>query len=251
MGLRSSWQIRDAYKWDESIGLIAHGPRGIGKSSFSVHTAAEALVPFMDEPDYEAVKRWVIFTPQQFCQKILEVQNKRMVLVWDDAGYWINRLFWYEQFVREALRYMTIARTQFASIIFSTPSLRMLPSKILELPDVYRVKITKYEGGDKNQPNQRLRVADVKSVWYSDDLKRHGVKNEWSDVFSAFMPDPFFEWYEPKRKEYLGEAQRLIQAALQKTPSKKMQELIEEQIGKTVPSQEDLKELDELSKQVK
>ena len=243
MGLTSAYRIRDSYFWNESIGLVVYGPRGYGKTSYSVHTAAEALMPRGEKPDYEEVKKWIIFTPAEFCKKILDVSSRQMVLIWDDAGYWINRLFWQERFVREALRYMTIARTQFSCIIFSTPSLRMLPSKILDLPDVYRVEITLPRDSvcNPDSANKRYRSAKAMSVWYAADLSRHGCKNQWLDRFNALMPNDFFAWYEPKRIEYLKIAQQLLQDAL---ADKK--DWLEKYYDKVVPTPELLEELGEI-----
>jgi Cdc6-like AAA superfamily ATPase len=247
MGLTVAYRIRDAYYLNESIGLVVYGPRGYGKTAYSVHTAAEALVPRGEKPDYEEVKKWIIFTPAEFCQKILDVSSRRMILIWDDAGYWINRLFWQDRFVREALRYMTIARTQFSAMIFSTPSLRMLPSKILDLPDVYRVEITMPRDSVANpdSSHKRYRLAKAMSVWYAADMSRHGCKNQWLDRFSALMPNDFFAWYEPRRVEYLKIAQQLLQDAL---ASKK--DWLETYYDKVVPTPEVLKELAELQTQV-
>ena len=241
--------IKNAYRYTEGIGFIAHGPIGWGKTSWQVKVAAHCLGT-ADEPDYEAVKKWLIFTPQEFCNLILKVNSQQMILIWDDAGYWLNRLFWYETFVKESLRYMTLQRTQFGGIVFSTPSLTLLPNKILELEHIYRAKIYKL-ATNSHSPNLRPRLAWVKRPWYSDDLTKRGCTTMWQERFSAFMPDDFFAWYEPRRKEYTLLAAKRVQDAVRKAVDKKqvgkeaMLKNLETEIGKSIPDEETVEELGE------
>jgi len=244
-------EIRKAYQY-ESIGFIVWGTRGWGKSTYCAHACAEALVPFMDKPDYEATKKVLIFTPKEFCDKVLNTQGKQPLLWWDDAGYWLNRLFWNERFVREALRYMTLARTQFATILFSTPSLKMLPNKLLEQEDVYRVKIKSLEGyADNDCPKWRWRTAHVRKYWVADyDPRKCGSAPAWVDTFSSFMPDDFFEWYEPIREKYLETVKVLIAKAyarIYKKMEKDFQIELENQIDRTIPDEKTLKEVGEVT----
>ncbi len=241
--------IRQAYRYGQGLGFVVHGPRGIGKTTWSIKVAARCIGT-IEEPDFEGVKRWLIFTPQEFCNMINKTYNTQIVLVWDDAGYWINRLFWYEQFVREALRYMTLQRTQFTAIIFSTPSLTLIPNKILQLEDVFRVKIIKVE--DATNCVKRWRMAFIKKPWYSDDFKKHGVSLQYPERFSGLMPDDFFEWYQPVRQKYVMMAAKRIQDTLRKAKDVGMKaglEELEDEIGKTVPSVEDVKEMREVNDQ--
>ena len=229
-------------------------PRGWGKSAFKFSVAAEVLSNLQDPPDWEAVKKWIVFTPKEFVDMVLHTHTIKPILLWDDAGYWLNRLFWYEPFVKEALRYMTLQRTQFAAIMFSTPSLKFLPSKLIELEDVYRVKIIKQESNYRT-PYKRPRIAWIKRPWYSDDLKRHGASSEWTDRFSAIMPDDFYAWYEPLRDSYLRIATEKLRKTLlrqqrrQKRTEKENLDNIEPELGRTIPEPEKVAELKETIQQ--
>lgn len=249
-GLETCKRIKLAYRYDEGQGYIVYAPRGFGKSSFKFHVAAEVLSTSKDPPDWDAIKKWLVFTPKEFVDIVLRTYSMRPVLLWDDAGYWLNRLFWYEPFVKETMRYITLQRTQFAAVMFSTPSLRFLPSKLIELEDVFRVKILKEES-NQDTPNSRPRIAWVKRPWYSDDLKRHGATTVWRDQFSALMPDHFYRWYEPLRDSYLKIAtERLRSALLRKTAreqrlEREALEVIEPELGRTIPAPEKVSELAE------
>ncbi len=246
---KTAVMIRNAYRFGQGLGFVVHGPRGVGKTTWSVKVAARCIGT-VEKPDFNGVKNWLIFTPQEFCNLINKTYNTQIVLVWDDAGYWINRLFWYEQFVREALRYMTLQRTQFTAIIFSTPSLTLIPNKILQLEDVYRVKIIKLKSDFEN--SKRPRMAFVKRPWYSDDLKKHGVSLDYPESFSGLMPDDFFQWYQPVRQKYVMMAAKRIQDTLKKAKDVGMKaglEELEDEIGKTIPSVEDVKKMGEVNDQ--
>ena len=40
--------------------------------------------------DYESVKPWMVFKPEEFLDKVLKVEEK--ALIWDDVGYWLFSL---------------------------------------------------------------------------------------------------------------------------------------------------------------
>ena len=72
-----------------------------------------------------------MFKPEEFLDKVLEVDEKEKALIWDDAGYWLFSLDWYEPFVKAVSRWMQVAGTQFACIILTTPKRSLISSKVL------------------------------------------------------------------------------------------------------------------------
>lgn len=256
-GLITAKKINLAFMYNESMGFLVYAPRGWGKSAFKFNVGAEVLALSGEPPDWEAIKKWIIFTPREFCDVVLKTYDRHLVLLWDDAGFWLNRLFWYEPFVRETMRYMTLQRTQFAAILFSTPSLAFLPGKLIELEDVYRVKIYKASANGPRSnfeaPLKRPRLAWVKRPWYSDDLKKHGVRTVWRDHFSAMMPDSFYNWYQPLRDKYLRMAAERIREAVEKTQSKVQKDRldkVETEIGDTIPDPDKVSEMKEVVAQL-
>jgi hypothetical protein len=249
--------ILQAYALDESLGFIVYAPRGYGKSSWSFQVGSK-VIGRESEPEWgDRLKKWTWFTPQEFCDIITHTYHKTILGIWEDAGYWLNRLFWYDEFVREALRYMTLQRSQFGALIFSTPSLQLLPNKILELEDVLRVKIYKQDKYGNPQTDQhspdRPRCAVVKRPWYSDDMRKHGVSMAWSENFSAFMPDDFYKWYKPVREGYVKMAAIRIQEAINKSRNASMKmklEKVEEEIGVSIPDRENVADMKEVVDQL-
>ncbi len=62
--------------------------------------------PICVKPDYDSVKPWVVFKPEEFLDKVLEVDEREKALIWDDAGYWLFSLDWYEPFVKAVSRWI-------------------------------------------------------------------------------------------------------------------------------------------------
>ena len=221
--------IANAYRSDESRGYVVHGPRGVGKTVYTVIIGSQ-LIGTVAEPEWgEPTRRWIKFTPKEFTEIIQKVSNTQIWFDWDDAGYWLNRLFWYDDFVKESLRYMTLQRTQFTSIFFSTPSLSMLPGKVLELPDVYRVRISKTQENCRDTTNRkRPREAMIVAPWHSDYNSKSGCRWMYDELFNGIFPDAFFEWYQPLRKTYTTMAAANIKAALERSRGTTMRMELEE-----------------------
>ena len=98
--------------YDGFFALVVDGVQRIGKSSYVIKGLAFANGEWVYEPepicvkaDYESVKPWVVFKPEEFLDKVLEVDEKEKALIWDDAGYWLFSLDWYEPFVKTVSRW--------------------------------------------------------------------------------------------------------------------------------------------------
>ncbi len=243
--------IKNAYRADECFGYIIHGNRGTGKTVYTCIIGSQ-VIGSIEEPEWGApLRKWIKFTPREFSELVKSTNFNQIWFDWDDAGYWLNRLFWYDDFVKEALRYMTIQRTQFTAIMFSTPSLQMLPKKILEMEDIIRVRISKAESNLNHDITlSRPRVALLTVPWHSDFNSKAGCKFLYDEKFNGLFPDDFYSWYQPLRKEYLALASKNITDALEhsKGQAMKMQleEVKEELMQHIIPDAEVVKELGEI-----
>ncbi len=245
--------IRNAYYNDECLGFAVHGPRGTGKSTY-VSLIGSQLVGTIDNPDWgPRLQRWIKFTPKQYVQMCLDTDNAQIWAHWDDAGYWLNRMFWFEPFVKEALRFSTLQRTTFTGLFLSTPSLTMLPGKMLELEDVYRIRICKATSNE-HSPNIRPRIAIVVKPWHSDFKNTGGCTHLYDEKFACRSPDTYYQWYQPVRKLYSTLAKVNMRLAFEKKAGNPMEaqgeEVLEELMAKAViPEPEEIKELTEKIKQ--
>jgi len=174
--------------------------------------------PHCVELDFDSVKQWMIFQPKEFLDKVLEVTEKQKCLIWDDAGYWLFSLDWYEPFVKAVSRWIQIAGTQFACIILTTPETSLISSKVLAaLPNHHICHVTK-AASDTYMVRDRLAKSYQK--WRYPDGRQGGVRKRWTDKFNAMLPDDFFNWYNPIRKGYLGLAKDMMAKRVMELESK-------------------------------
>ena len=87
------------------------------------------------------------------------------MLIWDDAGLWLMALEHWHPFVRAVIKYLNVARTNWASLIFTTPLPTWVIKKIRGFPQAVTLKIIKTRS-DKEYPN-RERMARAFRYWVS------------------------------------------------------------------------------------
>jgi hypothetical protein len=254
-------KIRHEHHTDGFFGLVIQGKQRIGKSSYSQQALAESHgkwelqyakslkreVPVCVESNYEAVKDWVVFKPQEFLDLVLVVEEKEQAIVWDDAGYWLFALDWYEDFVKSVSKFMQLAGTIFAGIILTTPNMALISSKVMaSLPNYYTCTVTKH---GKDTFFNRPRLAKVYESWNYPDGKKGGVWTRWKDNFNAMLPDDYFQWYKPVRDEYLLMAKKLLSKevrSLKKKDTKSEEAEYMETVHTATGGSEKLKEVNEV-----
>jgi len=202
--------IKKWYYSDEFKPVIVYGQMRIGKSAYALKVAREVY------GDWEIVKDFIVFKPEEFLEKCMETRHKEPLLIWDDAGLW---LFAYD-YMRNPLlpaiiKYLNVAGTQWASIIFTTPTTQMLVKRIRSLPHTITVKIIK----NKDECRKKLRIARGYVRWVSPDTKKHGVRKIFEDHYDAMLPQDFYDWYKPLRQKYVNTALDMIKQILSKKPA--------------------------------
>lgn len=255
--LKLATKLREEYEQDGFFGLIIKGKQRIGKSSYMSQALAAALGKWERigkkyvcvKIDFEAVKKWIVFMPKEFLNLVLSVKGKEVCAYWDDAGFWLFALDWYEPFVKAVSKYMQLGGTQFGCIAMTTPSESLISTKVLgSLPNYYTCKVTKVLSDTENH---KKRCAKVYETWEYPDNRKGGVWTQWEDYFDAMLPNEFYEWYKPKRDAYLDMAKNLLQKEVKRV-SKQMtsdeEKDYKEEIAKVTGGEERLKELTEVSK---
>jgi len=208
-------KINDSYFNDECKVFIPYGPLGIGKSAYACRVVAEVYGTKQPDgtilPNWEAVKDHLVFHPRDFvekCVKMMEKKQKDKVLIWDDAGLWLFALEHNNPFIKAVIKYLNVARTNWAGLIFTTPLPTWVIKKVRGFPQAVSIKITK-EMSDYNntKANPKPRIATAYLFWMSPDMKHSGVRKIYDDKFGAMMPDDFFfDWYKPRRDDYARQA---------------------------------------------
>lgn len=210
--LQLAWRINHEQKFDGFGAICIEGKQRIGKSSYSSQSLAEAQGEWSfhgrtikcEEANFDEVKPWMVFPPKEFLALVLDIPIgvKEKAAIWDDAGFWLFALDWYEPFVKAVSRYMQLCGRQFGFLILTTPSKKLISGKVLEaLPDLYVCKIVRR---GKDTVVRRPRLAKVYERWDYPDGKKGGVKTRWRDRFDAMLPDSFFKWYKPKSDKYMN-----------------------------------------------
>lgn len=254
--LRLASRIRRAYISDEFFGAIIRGKQRIGKTSYTTQSMGDALGEWewnkgksYVKPNMDAVKEWTVFKPKELLDVVMKTYDKQYGLIWDDAGYWCFALDWYDPFVKSVSKYMQVAGTQFAFLGLTTPSVRLVSSKVLaSLPDHYLITVIKNTRKQESLIH-RPRLAKVYETWEYPDGKKGGVWRRFHDKFNAMLPNDFYTWYKPKRDSYLTIAKDIMKkevTRLNKQMDKREESDFMEKVHENVGSPERLKELNEV-----
>lgn len=266
--LHTAAAINKCYYFDKFLGLTVEGVQRVGKSSYTCKALAQAHGEWERDretdrlvcvkSDFNAVKPWLVFLPREFLNLVFAYgEEKERAVIWDDAGFWLFALDWYEPFVKAVSRYSQLCGTQFGALIMTTPDKRLISQKVLDaLP---KMKVCEIVENGKDSYYHRPRIARVYERWNWADGKRGGVKKKYEDKFNAMLPDDFYDWYFPKRKEYLEEGKKILKREVsrlegrtgEKTPEQKRdQQEIMETVIKVVGDESKLKEVDEVLKMI-
>lgn len=203
MPLKTVELIEKAHTADECKVFIPYGPLGIGKSTYACKVVAE-LYAVDGKPNWEAVKDHLVFHPSEFVEKctlLMEQDRKDKALIWDDAGLWLLALEHWSPFIRAVVKYLNVARTNWAALIFTTPLPTWVIKKVRGFPQAITLKIIKAS----SQPH-RPRIARAFRYWVTPDMRKSGVMEIYRDHFRGLMPNDFYDWYKPLRDSYARRA---------------------------------------------
>lgn len=206
-----SEKILEWYYNDELGIIIIHGQQGYGKSTYACISCAEVYGHDINNNrffyNWSAVKEHIVWTPRQFIELSKQNKDKEPIIVWDDAAYWLNAMDYRDPLCIAVSKYLEVARTRWAAIVFTCSDQRQILSKIRGIPHAWTVPITKAPGTasrfnkDYKWKNDR-RYAKLHKAWTSEDLKKYGKKGKGGDIFYARMPSNFYNWYKPWRDSF-------------------------------------------------
>jgi len=204
--------IIELFDNDEFRPFLVQGSHGFGKSSYANTIMAEAHSRSNGgNPDWKIIKQRIGYTPDEVLDQLdsIPINERWLAYHWDDAGTWLHSLDFQDPFVKAVGKYMHVARTDLACMIFSTISITDVSSKIRGIPDAIIIDITK-DGCDSksSEParrNRRMaRAYILRKTWKGREWKDY----QWEEYFDSHVPGnknnpaTFYGWYEPKRKQY-------------------------------------------------
>ena len=214
--LHLSKMIIDAYNNDELILVVIHGKQGYGKSTYASIVLSQVYGYINDKEsgyDWSTTKNFFVFKPRDFLYLSRTQTQKSPACVVDDAGLWLNAMDFSHPLVKATGKFLEVARTKWAAILFTCSDLQQVFSKLRNMPHVYTIRITKQASG-KDKPNRR--IATIFEGWRSEDLKKSGRKTKSVDVFYAHMPDKFYTWYKPERDKLADQGLNELELELDK-----------------------------------
>jgi len=194
----------DAFDNNEFFAAIIYGPLGYGKTTFTFKALLDAYgIPHdrkavLTEDQMALVKDAVVYTAKEFLDKVFRDRGQRkLCLIWDDAGVGLFNLDTWDPFVKLVTKWMNVVRTQYAAVLFTSPSPMYMVRKIRNIPQMVHIKITKINGGPRHE-----RQAQAYITWTNPDFVGHGVKKPYIEYFNVMMPDNLYKWYLPYRQSY-------------------------------------------------
>jgi hypothetical protein len=194
--------IREAYESNGVVIAYVYGHMGYGKTSYALWTAYEVL------GDWRRVLRYVFFDLGDAIDVMwrhVRRGERIPIMILDDAGFFLNRLTWWERDKVEFMELLNLARSMAAGIVFTSPT-HEIPRQILSKTN-YRVAVRPLEpeevakseaATEVSRVARRLGLADYVAVARGYQLvvlpsfsKR--VRKEFIDYYPLHYP--VFEEY--------------------------------------------------------
>lgn len=212
------------YERDDFSLIIVYGNLRIGKSTYVIKAMEQALIylgMIRDKITMNDLK-WVMgWNTEEVVDTWMLCDERQPVFCWDDAGYWLHSMNWNDPLMITIQQYFNVVGTDYNTVILTTPSPKWVLSKIANMPDMFRIKVTKRTGGKRDDDYVKFaRQAKAYQRWESPDLKRGGVNTKMLDKFSCKLPDDLYAEYQPIRENYARQAKLAIVESLRKQREK-------------------------------
>lgn len=218
-------RIVSNYRNDDFSLIIIYGNLRSGKSTYAIKALEEAhqYLGFLRgkmTPDH---LKWRLgFEPEEVVETWSLVDERQPCFIWDDAGYWLHSMNWNDPLMISIQQYFNVVGTDYNTIILTTPHPKWVLSKIANMPEMIRIKITKRDGGNRDSEYVKFaRKAKGYQKWESPDLKRDGVNTKIDDLFSCKMEQDLYDWYKPIRDDYARQAKQAILKNLRRQQRKR------------------------------
>jgi len=221
--LSATQKILDLYDNDEFKIFIIEGDHGFGKSSYAFRVMSEVYSLRRCETyggdggkssnwNLKMFKDHIGFHPSHVLDIWMAKRKRDYCFVWDDSGLWLNAMDYQDPFVKEVGKYLQVARSDWACILFTCIDKEDVVNKVRTLRHAITIDINK-NGSSAKQPN--IRTATGTTTWKSRK-GRTGFNYEWEERYDCWMPQHFYDWYLPLRNEYSTMAKKLMKDKLEK-----------------------------------
>ncbi len=166
--------------------------RGIGKSVY----ALRILIDVYKTWRWDILKNYIVFMPQDFLRlldRIIETGERLPLIVWDDAGFWLNKQRWMNKFVVAVRENLNVIRTAVTSIIFTAPTWNELARGVRDHIDIL-VLVTR----NNNESSIAKGYKVVQGVF--EEYRRETI---FTDYFHIMLPNEIYQPYDSMRRSYV------------------------------------------------
>ena len=196
-------KIVEAYENYGFVSAVIFGPQGTGKTTYAFKVMRDVYWKLNNletkDQAWDVVKRYYFFELPEALELIydaLESDTRIPVLLFDDAGIWLSKYNWYEDYMKVFYKIFALIRTRVSAVIFTTPSPEDLAFFLRE-KGWYQIKIV--------WANKKDRIAQAKlykKVFERDSKGNIVTKAKYKalDQFKVDLPDSFRAEYLEKRK---------------------------------------------------
>jgi len=224
--------IREAY---ENNGLVigyVYGNMGYGKTSYALWTGFEVLKSWNRVLDY------LFFDLHKAINTMynhIKREERLKIMIFDDAGFYLNRLTWYEKDKILFMELLNLARTISAGILFTSPS-HEIPRQVLSKTN-YRINVRPLHPEEIKRSEMALKSLESAKKY---NLEAGGVavakgyqlitlpsffkivKKEYLDYYPLWYP--IFEEYQKMRLKHIKKKLEEIKSAMKESREKILEE---------------------------
>jgi len=167
--------IKNWFNNNEFGVIIVEGRQGWGKSCFALLVASSIY----DTWKWAKLQKFFAYEPNEFIKRIKLKKKRHPLLVWDDAGNWLNAKDYNTRRVKNACRYFQVARSDWGCILLTTVDAENIVTDVRNLRGRYLVQIMKSE----DSSHKTRRVARIFIRWKSPDKTRKGEDEIHRETF--------------------------------------------------------------------
>ena len=209
----SEWILK-LYRDNEFKVIIITGDHGFGKSTYANRLISEVYSKDNVHGNWDITlfKEHLGFHPMNVTEQWLKMKHRDIAFHWDDAGLWLNAMDYQDPFVVSVGKYLQVARTDWACLIFTAIDRDDVFSKLRNLRNAIIIEIIK--DSSKREPWRRKAIAY--KFWKSRGGSKKGTNTIWEERFNCHVPDSFYHWYQPLRAKYSYLAKQQMRDYLRK-----------------------------------
>jgi hypothetical protein len=183
---------RWAYNNNGIVVAYVYGPMGYGKTSYALWTAYEIL------KDWDKVLDHLFFDLREaieFLYKYVRKGSRAPIIILDDAGFFLNRLTWWEKTKVEFMELFNLARTMVACVIITSPT-HEIPRQLLAKTN-FRVSVTPIKPQEVEQSVHALEAARIAEKFGLKPLVAvaKGYRLNVLPSFMKFVEKEFIDYY--------------------------------------------------------